>query len=85
MARPISPFPYKPKSYQNMREILAYEIENTIRKNKLTASKIATKYPSVRDAHVKKILHGSGDELGIRMLFGIAEAIGLNARLEISA
>lgn len=85
MARPISPYPYKPKTYQNMRETLANELESAIRRQKLSAAAIATRYPSVRDSHIKKILNGCGSDLGIRMLFGIAEAVGVHARLEVSA
>jgi hypothetical protein len=85
MARPISPYPYKPKSYQNMRETLATEVENTIRAGKICTAEITARYPSVRDSHIKKILNGCGSDLGIRMLFGIAEAVGVHARLEVSA
>lgn len=84
MARPISPYPYKPKSYQNMRETLAHQVEHTIRTRKLCTAEITARYPSVRDSHIKKILNGCGSDLGIRMLFGIAEAVGVQARLEVS-
>ncbi len=85
MARPVSPYSYRSASFRNFQDDLAYALECHIKQKKLTAAEIARLYPSVRDAHIRKIRCGNGAELGMKMLFSIAEASGLQAKLEVSA
>lgn len=85
MARPISPFSYRCASFRNLQDDLVVALENHIRKNNLSAAEIAQRYPSVRDGHIRKIRTGNGHELGMKMLLSIAEASGLQARLQVSA
>jgi hypothetical protein len=85
MARPIAPYSYRSASFRNFQDDLAYALECHIKQKKLTAADISKLYPSVRDSHIRKIRAGNGVSLGMKMLFSIAEASGLQAKLEVSA
>ncbi len=85
MARPKSPYSYRPASFRNFQDDLVDALERHIKQKNLTAAQISRLYPSVRDAHIRKIRTGNGADLGMKMLFAIAEASGLEAKLEVSA
>jgi len=85
MARPTYPSSYRCFSYRVLIDDLSESLEKHIKANNLTAAQISKYYPSVRDAHIRKIRCGNGHELGIKMLFSIAEASGLKAKVEFAA
>lgn len=83
MVRPFSPYPYVPLSYQNMVDDLSSMLEAHIKRYDIKASDLIHLYGSVRENHIYKIRTGRGSELGLKMMFSIAEACGLKAKLQV--
>lgn len=85
MATPLRPEKWIPRSYREAQEELGDAIADHIRNRGLTAASISELYPSIRAAHLQALKRGEGEILGMKMLYGLAEAVGLKTNLRISA
>lgn len=83
MAACYVPEKYKSFSLREVESQLSVAVGEHLQTKRLTAVQIRKRYPSIRPAHLNKLLNG--EPLNIRMLSSISEATGMRWNLEVSA
>lgn len=85
MARPSVPDRWIPLTYRRWQEDLSEALAEHIDRKGLTAGMIAQRYSSCRAHHLAALRRGEGETLGMKMLLSLAEATGLDVKLEIAS
>lgn len=81
----IRPNPYTPATIRGWKEIVATRIVATMDERGLRAADVHKRYPSIRAGDISNLRAGDHDLYGLPRLVAMAEAIGINFKLELAA